>query len=90
MRAVDEGTRTLAAELSADDQTIVRYMRWAPDAFWQPTQIAPGIGLSVIRVRTCLRGLEDRGCVERLRRTSGSETQFRLTNTWEESLKAAP
>lgn len=78
--AVTEAARILRRQgLSEEERTILSYMGLASIAFWQPSQIAPGVGLSVIRVRSHLRALEMAGYVERPGTTHGSETEFRLT-----------
>jgi hypothetical protein len=75
-------------EPAADDREIMTYMSWAADAFWQPSQIAPGLGLSAIVVRSRLRALEAVGYVERATEAVGAETQFRLTARWQDLLES--
>jgi DNA-binding MarR family transcriptional regulator len=84
--AVEEAARILGLDLSEDERKILSYMSLAGTAFWQPSQIAPGVRLSVLRIRSRLRGLEDAGYVERSRVAEGSETEFRLTNKGERAL----
>ena len=72
--------------MTQENKKILSRMNLAGNAFWQPSQIAPGVGLSVIRVRSRLRMLEDAGYVERSRADSGYETEFRLTKTGERTL----
>ena len=66
--------------LSTEERSILAYMGLAVNAFWQPSQIAPALGLSVIQVRSQLRALELAGYVDRARATQGPETEFRLTD----------
>jgi len=85
--AVDEAVRILRLkDLIQEDKQILSRMNLAGNAFWRPSQIAPGLGLSVIRVRSRLRMLEDAGYVERPRTENGYETEFRLTETGERTL----
>lgn len=93
MRSIDaEGAMAEAArilrlkDLIEDERKILCYMNLADNACWQPSQIAPGVGMSVIRIRSRLRALGDAGYVERPRASQGSETEFRLTNKGEQIL----
>ena len=85
--AVDEAVRILRLkDLTQDDKKVLTRMKLAGNAFWRPSQIAPGLGLSVIRVRSRLRMLEDAGYVERSITENGYETEFRLTAAGERTL----
>jgi hypothetical protein len=76
--AVAEAARIVGLKgLTQDERKILSYMNLASNAFWQPSQIAPGVGLPGIRIRSQLRALEDAGYVERSKTAQSFEAEFR-------------
>jgi DNA-binding MarR family transcriptional regulator len=85
--AVAEATRILRLKgLTQDERKILSYMNLANNAFWQLSQIAHGVGLSSIRIRSRLRVLGDAGYVERSKTSQDLETEFRITDQGQQTL----
>jgi RIO-like serine/threonine protein kinase len=78
--AVEDAKRTLdLAQLSVEDQRILRYMEESVRMLVQPTQLARALRLSSLKTRSRLEALRRLGLVERAPNPAHGEPEFMLT-----------